>query len=331
MGKKYRNLIDKVLSYDNFLEAYKQASRGKRKTFSYLHFKEQYAAHLIELIESIKNKTYQPRETMQFYVYEPKKRLITAPDFFDRVVQHALVNVINPIFEATMLPNSYACRVGKGTHKGVTDLQAELRRMNKKHEQVYALKTDFSGYFYNISREVLWGLIEKKISCRHTLWLIEQFLPKRGYGLPIGHLTSQLFANVYGTQVDRYLAQHLKVKCFYRYMDDIVILHWSKAYLEMVREFLEWYCEYTLRLFFSKWSIQNAKCGINFLGYRTFEKYKLIRRDSVIRAKRKLAKYTRLGDTEKLERFKASFKGHVQWADSHNLITKLKLGDSQCL
>lgn len=325
MGRKYRNLIDKILSDENFRLAYQKASRGRKKSGGYLNFKENYAANLHDLAESIRARTYHPGEPREFWVYEPKPRPITALPFRDRIVQHALVNVIMPIFEAGMLPNSYACRKGKGAHRGAIDTQATMRRMAKSNRPVFALKTDFSKYFYSIDRAVLWRQIEKKISCKHTLWLIEQFTPRTGDGLPIGNLTSQLWANVYGTLVDRFLAQHLKVKHFFRYMDDIVIMHHSRGYLEIVRDFLEWYCQYSLRLFFSKWSIQPIWRGVNFLGYRIWPTHKLLRKSSVRRAKRKLKLYRESNDSAALEAFSASFLGHAKWADSHNLINYLEL------
>jgi len=131
------------------------------------------------------------------------------------------------------------CRVGKGVHSGTVQTQAMIRRLHKSGRPVYALKTDFSKYFYSIDREVLWRRILAKISCRHTLWLIEQFTPRTGRGLPIGNLTSQLWANVYGTAVDRFIAQTLRISNFVRYMDDVVVLHNSRAVLETVHDFLE--------------------------------------------------------------------------------------------
>jgi len=324
MGRKYRNLINNILDSNNFRLAYQKASAGRRKSSGYLNFKENYAANLQALIESIKNKQYQPGKPREFWVYEPKPRPITALPFKDRIVQHALVNIIMPIFEAGMLPQSYACRKGKGSHKGAIDTQATIRKLKKTGRPVFALKTDFSKYFYSIDRAVLWRQIEKKISCKHTLWLIEQFTPRHGDGLPIGNLTSQLWANVYGTLVDRFLAQSLKVKWFFRYMDDIVVLHHSRAYLEIVRDFLELYCNYQLRLFFSKSSIQPIERGVNFLGYRIWDNHKLLRKDSVRKAKRKIQRYKKAGDAVALKQFSASFTGHAKWADSHNLLNYLK-------
>ncbi|MBE0471769.1 MAG: group II intron reverse transcriptase domain-containing protein [Methyloprofundus sp.] len=324
MGKKYRNLIGDILNDDNFRLAYYKASIGKKSSSGYLNFKEKSASRLAAMRSAINHKTYKPGEPREFWVYEPKPRPITAMPFGDRVVQHALVNILMPIFEKGFMPQSYACRKGRGMHSGAIRTQAIMRRLGKGGKPVYALKTDFSKYFYSISREVLWRLIEKKISCQHTIWLIEQFTPRNGYGLPIGNLTSQLWANVIGNEVDRFLVHRLKINNFTRYMDDIVILHNSRLVLESMLGFIEWFCNYRMRLFFSKQSIQNINRGVNFLGYRIWPTHKLLRKDSVRRAKRKIKLYTKNQQWLDLEKFKASFAGHAKWADSYNLIRHLE-------
>lgn len=323
MGKRHRNLIEQILDPENFREAYRKAALGKRRTAGYLAFKEHSAAHLASLREAIRERRYRPAPPRQFWVYEPKPRPITALQFRDRIVQHALVAVIGPIFEAAMLPQSYACRPGRGTHAGAIRVQAMIRHLERSGRPVYALKTDFSKYFYSIDRARLWRRLEAKVSCRHTLWLIEQFTPRTGDGLPIGNLTSQLWAGVYGTQVDRFLCQTLKIPTFARYMDDIVVLHNSRAVLEGVRDFLECFCLNHLRLEFSHWSILPVEQGVNFLGYRIFPGHKLLRRDSVKRAKRRIRALTKARDNEALKRFLGAWLGHARWADSHNLIRHL--------
>ncbi|MEX2476036.1 RNA-directed DNA polymerase, partial [Marinobacter sp.] len=264
-----------------------------------------------------------PGRPREFWVYEPKPRPITAAPFQDRVVQHALCNVIGPIFEVGMLPQAYACRKGRGMHGGAIHTQAMMRRLAAHGETVHALKTDFSKYFYSVNRPTLWHRIEAKISCRHTLWLIEKFTPREGIGLPIGNLTSQLWANVYGTAVDRFLAQQEGVSTFVRYMDDIVVLSTDVDRLKRLRQALGDFCRDTLGLIFSKWSVTPVSAGVNFLGYRIFPRYKLLRKDSVRRAKRKIIAHTRSGDRAALRRFLAAWLGHARWADSRNLIESL--------
>ncbi|MBE0505902.1 MAG: Retron-type reverse transcriptase [Marinospirillum sp.] len=319
MGKRYRNLISMVTCPENIRDAYRKASKGRRSSSGYLNFKEYEAFNLAKIRKEITDGSYRPGRHRRFYVYEPKQRLISALPFYDRVVQHALIAVIGPIFTRTMLHQSWACIKGRGMHDGAKAAQAMIRKKHKRGD-VYVLKTDYSKFFPSIRLDVLWERIEAKISCRATLRLIEKFTPRAGRGLPIGNLTSQLWANVAGTMIDRYLANDLRIGSFARYMDDIVVIHNSRAVLEGVRDFLDWYGNHSMDLFFSKESIRPASLGVNFLGFRIFKDYKLLRRDSVTRAKRKIRKYISNGEHDKLRLFAASWYGHAAWADSKNLL-----------
>jgi retron-type reverse transcriptase len=220
MGKKYRNLYDKICDWDNLKSALYKTSNGKRKTWGYLEFKEYDEHNLRQIQQELINCKYKVGQYRHFTIYEPKPRLISALEFKDRIVQHALCNIITPIFEKTFLPYNFACRDGMGTHKGVKHVQALLR----KHKHTHFLKTDFSKYFPSINHEILHKEIRKKISCRKTLALIEEIVPPEGTGIPIGSLTSQLFANVYGHITHRYILHDLKHRHWARYMDDIVFL-----------------------------------------------------------------------------------------------------------
>ena len=158
MGKKYRNLYSDIVSWENLCLAYKQTARGKKKTWGYLEFKEYDKANLRTLQSELIEKTYRVGEYRCFTIYEPKARQISALDFKDRLVQHALCNVISPIFERAFLPFNYACRVGYGTHNGVKHVQSMLR----KHGFKYYLKTDFSKYFPSIDHAILHEQINNK-------------------------------------------------------------------------------------------------------------------------------------------------------------------------
>lgn len=323
MGKKHKNLFDRITSQQNLYTAYEKAARGKRYSYGHLQFKENIGANLASLRQALSSGSYQPGLPNKFFVYEPKKREITAMPFVDRVAQHALCNVIEPIFDTTFLPQSHACRKGKGTHSAAVGVQALLRQMAAKGESLWVLKTDFARYFYSIRHDVLHKEIRRKISCWKTLELIKKMIPPSGVGLPIGNLTSQLAANIYGHIVDRWLVHVVGITRFCRYMDDIVIIGHSREALDVLRMGLEWFAESRMGLRFSKWSIQPAIRGINFVGYRIWSGYKLLRKDSVLRAKRKIKRYTKHGETSRLGAFLASWRGHAKWADSHNLLTKL--------
>lgn len=325
MGKKYRNLFERVTDEVNLRDAYRRTATGRRGTAACLEFKEYASVNLALLRSELVDGRYRQGGLREFTVYEPKARVISALSFRDRVAQHALVNVIGPIFEATLLPRTFACRVGKGTHAGVRAVQANLRRMRNDGRRVYVLKTDFAKYFGSIDRAVLHGLIRKKISCEATLRLIETMVPATGHGLPIGCLTSQLFANVYGGVVDRFLQE--RAVDWFRYMDDIVVLGDDSKKLTALKRDLEGFAAARLGLRFSKWSISPAARGINFLGYRIWHDYKLVRRCSVTRARRRLRWLAGNGRNDDGVRFVSAWRGHAQWANAHRLAVSLKIAD----
>jgi retron-type reverse transcriptase len=200
MGNKYDNLIQKVVENDNLIKAYKQARKGKRLKNEVLLFKEHLQFNLQQIKNDILNKTYKIGNYREFKIYYPKERNISALPFRDRVVQHALCNVIEPLFDKAMFSMSYACRKGKGTHRCMLNTKRMLLSFNGP---VYFLKMDFSKFFPSIDRSVLYREIYRKIKDPHVLWLLEQIIPSTGTGLPIGNLTSQLFANVFAGIFDR--------------------------------------------------------------------------------------------------------------------------------
>jgi len=324
MAKKYRNLIGPITADANMREALRLTARGKRLTPAYLEFKEYSVLNLHLLAAAMRDGTYRQGQPNEFRIYDPKERLICALPFEDRVAQQAVARIIAPIFDTTLLPRCFACRPGKGTHAAAIALQADMRRLDRDGP-LYALKTDFSRYFYSIERGTLWRLIDAKISCRATLRLIEAMLPRSGIGLPIGNLTSQIFANIYAGVVDRHLQQELGERYWYRYMDDIVVLGRDPDHLRKVRASIEGLSRDRLGLRFSKWSIQPVSRGVNFVGYRIWPTHKLLRRDSVVRARRKIKAYRAADEHARLERFLAAWTGHAKWADSRNLLRNLGL------
>jgi retron-type reverse transcriptase len=323
LGKKYRNLFDKIVDIDNLRDAYKKALKGgNRYSSGHLKFKENLEANLYILQQKMINETYKIGEYYSFLVYEPKKRIINSLPFRDRVVQHAINNVIEPIFEKTFYSTSYACRKNKGTHKGINKVQSTLRKM-KKAGEVFFLKMDFSKYFHSIYSNLLKQKIQKKITDRKTLRLIFKFICEKG--VMIGNLLSQLFANIYGHIFDAFIKTKLRIKHYFRYMDDTVILSHSKEELTRLQKVLNRFINLYMKLKFSKWFIQKADVQfINFLGMRIKSTFKLIRKDSVTRARRHIKRFIRLKLFEKLRIFLSSWLGHVVRADSFNLLNLLR-------
>ena len=325
MGKKYKNLIEQIASHDNLMLAYAKTARGRRQTRGYLEFKEFAPVSLDSLRAEILSGSYRPGPPRNFYVFEPKRRLISAISFRDRVLQHALCNVVGRIFEAALLPRCFACRPVLGTHAAAKTVQADMRRLTADGQDLYFLKTDFSKYFASIDRATLWRLIEAKISCPPTLRLIEVITPRTGRGIPIGSLVSQYWANVFGGMLDRFLQQQLRQKHWARYMDDVVVLGFSPQELRAVKVEVERYALLEMGgLTLSKWSCASVKRGCNFVGYRIWPTHKLIRKQSVVTARRHLL---RERDPTRRQKFIAAWTGHCRWADSHNLLKNLGIKD----
>jgi hypothetical protein len=323
MGRKYKRLFDQIITHENFMSAYEKTRKGKSRSFSYLEFKEYAELNVESLRQQVADQAYVMSDFRQFWIYDPKLRLISGLPFKDRVVQHALNNVLEPIFDRTMLPYTYACRRGGGLHAGVKHIQSAMRR----HETTHFLKTDYSKYFPSVVRPRLYELIEAKVKCPRTLWLKETITPRNGVGLHIGSLASQLDANLYGTQVDQLLQHEIKPIAWARYMDDIVLLGKDPQFLRDAKDRMEAHAATYMGMRFSKWMVAPVSRGVNFLGYRIWPRHKLLRKQSVQRAKRKIKAMTRRGDHEALQRFLSAWTGHARWADVENLFSSMEINN----
>jgi len=321
MGRKYKHLFEQVIEIDNLRDAYlKTVKGGNRFTTGHLRFKENLEANLEDLRTELLDGTYEPSPCHHFIVFEPKKREITSLAFRDRVLQHAIFNIVEPLFDKVFYSCSYACRNQRGTHKGVKDVQSTLRHMQKSGE-VFYLKMDFSKYFKSIDKEILFREYRRKISDEKLLALMWTFDANSEKGISIGFLLSQLGANIYGHIFDRFIKTRLHVKHYFRYMDDTVILSHDKGLLRRMQRKLRLFSHVFMRLRFSHWHIEKLVTKpLNFLGYRMSYFYKLIRKDSVTRAKRKIKRFVRLELMEDLLKFLASWLGHIRWSDSFNLL-----------
>jgi hypothetical protein len=273
-------------------------------------------------------------------VYEPKERIVAALPFRDRVLHQAIVAVIEPIWECRFIDDSYACRPGRGTHRGADRVQAMLRRAQREHGKVYVLKADIAKYFYSIDHCVLKKLVRRRIRCRRTLALIDSIIDSNAepgdlcpVGLPIGNLTSQLFANVYLHELDEFVKHALRERYYVRYMDDFCIISHDKAHLHRVRVLIEQFLWDRLRL------KTNAKTQIfpigtkfgralDFLGYRIWPTHRRLRKSSISRITRTLRKLRRQYADGKvgMDRIRASIMSwiaHAAHADAFGLRRKL--------
>jgi hypothetical protein len=228
-----------LTSWDNLLLAYRRASKGKRSQPVVAAFEYRLEDHLLALQEALRTHTYRPGAYTHFFIHEPKRRLISAAPFRDRVVHHALCNLIEPIFERTFVGDSYANRLGKGTHRALQRVQ-DLAR-----QYPYVLQCDLRQFFPSVDHAILRGILARKLTDKHVLWLIDRILKSgrgvlsevysmvyfpgddlfaalRPRGLPIGNLTSQFWANVYLNPFDHFVKRTLCCPGYVRYVDDML-------------------------------------------------------------------------------------------------------------
>jgi RNA-directed DNA polymerase len=302
--KRIGNLWETVISYANLFAAAKTASAGKRNRSDVAGFGLDLENEIVRLRSALDRNAYQPGPYRCFEVLEPKRRLISAAPFRDRVVHHALTRVIEPVFERRFVANSYACRKGRGTHRAI----AAARRGCAKYP--YVLKCDIRKYFPSIDHAILKNLLGKAIKCARTLALADRiidgsnvqepaafyfsgdnlFTPhERRRGLPLGNQTSQFFANVYLNPLDHFITRKLKPGSYIRYVDDFLLFGNSKKELACMRAAVETFLEeYRLRIHARKSRVYRASDGVTFLGWRIFpERIRLVRAN-VVRFRRRL-------------------------------------------
>ena len=307
MVKTYKHLYPKIYDFENLYRAHRQARRGgKRKQPEVAAFEHNLGENLLRLQDELQTQTYRPGPYRNFIVVERKERKISAAPYRDRVVHHALINVIGPIFEARFIHDTYANRKGKGTHAALDRAQHFARRY------AYVLKADVREFFPSIDHALLRDLLAHHIACPETLWLIDRILESGGgiltdrytpvyfpgddlfaverpRGLPIGNLTSQHWANLYLHPVDLFVKQELHCKGYVRYSDDMLLFAAEKATLHRWRaDLIDALGALRLTLHERQAQVFPVTNGIDFLGWRLFPHYRRLRRDNVRYAVKRL-------------------------------------------
>jgi len=298
MAQTFNDLWKNVIDFENLYYAYRAAGHGKRYRYEALRFAENLEENLITLQNELIWGMYKPLPFRQFYVLEPKKRLISAPAFRDRVVHHAVVRVIEPIFERKFITDTYACRKGLGTHAAMNHVLWCSRVAQRRWGSYYVLKCDIRKYFPSVNHDVLKRILRRSIADREVLALLDTIIDAyepEGRGLPIGALTSQLMANIYLSPLDHFLKEECQVRFYARYMDDFVILHRDKAYLKELLAEIDSIVHERLDLTLNpKTGIFPGHNGIDFCGYRIWPTHIKPRKATVKRAKRRLRKMAKV-------------------------------------
>jgi len=325
-----------ITSYDNLALAHTNARKGKSGTAGVMAVDEHLRKHLKELQHMLISKQFTTSPYKNFIIHEPKTREISKlPYFPDRIVHHAVMNVIGPLWDAVFLPDVYSAIPGRGVHAGLKRLRHFLKN---ERETRYCLQFDISKFYPSVNHDVLMRLIERKIKCKDTLWLLEDIVrsTERVDGIPIGNYLSQYFANIYLNEFDHWLKETLKAKRYIRYADDGVILDARKARLNALLDAVSSY--FTKRLHLSlnpKTQIYPVDVrGIDFLGYRTFRSYTLLRKRSARAFQAKLsmikAQWPALPPSYVVGTIMAR-AGWIKHCNGHNFVKKYLLEDQDVI
>jgi RNA-directed DNA polymerase len=282
--KRHGGLFRQIFRPENLYSGYMAARKGKRSRRACFEFEKQLGVNLQQLHQEVHDGVYRPKPYFKFTVHEPKERTIYAPAFRDCVVQHAIYRVIMPIFDRTFIDQSYACRIGKGTHKAADHTQRYLRECGPDE---YVLKLDVRKFFYRINRDRLRLLLSRKLKEQRLIDLMMQFAEHEALtGIPIGNLLSQLYALIYLSPLDHYIKRDLKVQRYVRYVDDMVLIGLSKQQCIEYREDIRLFLDENLMSEYSHTTISKVKKGVNFVGYRTWQSKRFIRKHSLYRFNR---------------------------------------------
>ena len=343
--KTYNKLYEKLYSESNLISAFKKARKGKRKKDYVISFESDLDRNIKLLQSQLRLKIYRPHKLKKFIIRDPKTRTIHASIFRDRIVHHAIINLIQPIYEKIFIYDSFASRKFKGTHIAVKRFECFIKKVSSNGRKVkkpfnnnsirgFVLKADIKHYFATINHEILISILRKKIKDEDFINLIKIVLDNfdtkiKGQGVPLGNYTSQFFANVYLNRLDYFVKHRLKAKYYIRYVDDFVILHKDKKVLLESRSKIEKYLKnLRLELHPEKSEIYPLRNGITFLGYRIFYHYKLLRKRNInhflMKLNEKINLY-RCGLIEKedLESFLQGWFGYSKFANTYKFRKKI--------
>lgn len=259
------NLYERIHDWDNLLRAFHNASRGKRSRSDVVLYARDLDENLLRLQRQLRERNVAVGDYRYFTVYEPKERLICAASFRERVLHHAIMNVLEPVLDRFQIHDSYACRRGKGTVAALDRAAAFARRY-----AVFA-KLDVRKYFDSVPHDRLMELLRRRLKDRSLLDLVERILAsyerRPGRGIPIGNLTSQHLANFYLAHGDHLVKDRLRLPGYVRYMDDMILFHHSREQLRRVRQEVERYVERDLLMQLKPPVTGRTAAGVPFLGF----------------------------------------------------------------
>lgn len=284
--KRIGNLWNKVIDIDNLRKAYKRSRRGHTKLKLVQEVDKNPEYYLEEIQKLLTSKTYHTSKYKIFNIVErgKKREICDLPYFPDRIVHWALMQQIEPIFRKLFIYDTYAALPNKGTHKALSRLRMFMK---DKEGTQYCLKLDVRKYYNSIDKDILKQMLRKYIKCKDTLWLIDEIIDSYTNGIPIGNYTSQYFGNFFLSEFDHWLKEEKRIKYYLRYMDDLIILHESKEFLHKLKDEIDDYLTNIHLTLKQNWQVFPTFIrGVDYVGYRSFENYTLLRKSTKKRMKK---------------------------------------------
>lgn len=281
--KTYNNLWDEFISRENFELACKNSQKRKKRQYQVREFNENYEENLSALIELVASGNFHTSKYKEMTIYEPKERIIyKLPYYPDRIVQHAVMNILKPILSNLFIENSYACIENRG------QLKASQKCSEYTRKYKYCLKCDISKFYPSINQTILSEMLHRIIKDERFMEVVYDiiFSFEGGYNCPIGNYCSQWFGNFYLTKLDNHVLHDLKCGAYVRYCDDFLLFSNDKQYLNYCKENNEQFLRDELELKYSKADVFSTKQGVDFCGYRSFGKYVLVRKSTGKRMKK---------------------------------------------
>lgn len=322
--KRYNNLFDKIVTLDNLYLADKRARRQKQHRPEIIEFDKSREKLLLDLQKKLINGEYRTSEYYIFKIYEPKEReIFKLPYYPDRIVHHAIMNIMEPIWVSSFVKGTYSCIKNRGIHKALKDVKHALK--DEANTQ-YCLKLDVRKFYPSIDHAILKQLIRKKIKDKKLLSLLDEII-ESAQGVPIGNYLSQFFANLYLTYLDHWIKEQKKVRYYFRYADDIVILGRDKQELRDLFYNIQDYLNNKLKLNFKdNWQIFKVDSrGIDFVGYRIFHTHTLLRKSIKKKFCKKINKLNKKQNIDK-DTYKqkiCSYIGWIKYCNGRNLLNKM--------
>ena len=313
--KRKGNLYKQICSQENLELADSIARKGKLKQPGVIEHDKNRDINLLQLHESLVKKTYKTSVYTTFPIYEPKERIIfRLPYYPDRITHHAVMNILEPIFVATFTADTYSCIKKRGIHAAAFAVRNALGDINATQ---FCLKLDVRKFYPSVDHDVLKSLLRRKFKDQDLLWLLDEIIDSTD-GLPIGNYLSQYFANFYLSYFDHWIKQSMKVRYYFRYADDIVILSSDKLYLHQLLSQIRQYMKFNLKLDvkqnYQVFPVESR--GIDFVGYVFYHSHTRLRKTIKKR-------FARMLKSNPNPRSIASYNGWASHCDSKHLLKTL--------